>query len=67
MGGHDATKPCGLRAVAVSEKELRERAEELAALLKRLAKLGKAIGPPWGADRKNTALAALTVMRPSLE
>jgi hypothetical protein len=55
---------CGLHLAAVREKLLWERAEkELAiarnALMKKLAALGKAAGPPWGKDQKNAALAAM--------
>ena len=55
---------CGLRLAAVREKLLWERAEkELAiarsALMKKIAGLGQAAGPPWGKDQKIAALAAM--------
>ncbi len=58
---------CGLRLDAVREKLLWERAErELAiartALMKTIAGLGKAAGPPWGKDQKIAALAAMIAL-----
>ena len=44
-----AAAACELRAVAVREKKPEDR----------IARLGKALGPPWGADQKQAAAAAL--------
>ena len=58
---------CGLHVATVREKVLWEQAEaELAiargALMKRIAELGKVVGPPWGQDQKNAALAAMMAL-----
>ncbi len=58
-----AARACELRLVAIPEKSLLEHAEsalgapatELAA---EVAALGKTVGPPWGKDQKDAALAA---------
>jgi hypothetical protein len=49
--------------VLVSEKDLADQAERAfggarARLAKSIAELGKSAGPPWGADQKQSALAA---------
>jgi hypothetical protein len=54
---------CDLRALALPEKELARRAEERLGRGAReieaeLAALGRALGPPWGRDQKQAALAA---------
>ena len=59
-----AADGCGLRSVAISEKQLAEHAKgalaiPAAALMKRLATLGKSAGPPWGKDQKDAATAAM--------
>jgi hypothetical protein len=59
-----AAAACGLRAVAVQEKQLVEHAERVLAkpmktLMKMIAALGKSVGPPWGKDQKDAALAAM--------
>jgi hypothetical protein len=33
------------------------------AVAKQMAALGKSVGPPWGKDQKNGALAALVALR----
>ena len=51
----DAAKACGLRTVEIPDKELGDRSA--------VASLGKAIGPPWGGDQKDAALAALIALK----
>ena len=51
----DAAGACGLRAVAVPDKDLGDRSA--------VASLGKTIGPPWGSDQKDAALAALAALK----
>ena len=58
-----AAETCGLRLVAIREKDLGEHAERALAapgarLTKTVAELGKSAGAPWGADQKLAALAA---------
>jgi hypothetical protein len=58
-----AAEVCGLPLVAIREKDLAEEAERAlgvpgARLTGTLAELGKTVGPPWGADQKQAALAA---------
>ena len=58
-----AVETCGLRLVAIREKELLEHAERALTtpsgrLSKTIAGLGKSAGAPWGADQKHAALAA---------
>jgi hypothetical protein len=62
-----AAKQCRLRLVAVPGKTLHAQASDvlatgLDALAARIAALGKSIGPPWGADQKNAALAAMMAL-----
>ena len=59
-----AVERCGLRLTRVSEKKLDEQAERALAttaarLHKTIASLGKSVGPPWGKDQKDAALAAM--------
>ncbi|HSD73955.1 MAG TPA: hypothetical protein VLB75_04245 [Steroidobacteraceae bacterium] len=54
---------CGVRLVGVPEKLLTQHAQTalgkpFAGLMKDIAKLGKSVGPPWGKDQKDAALAA---------
>jgi hypothetical protein len=63
-----ATEACGLRLVEIPEKSLAERAEAALAtpwssLQKRIAQLGKSVGPPWGKDEKDAALAAMVALQ----
>jgi hypothetical protein len=63
-----ATEKCGLRYVAVHEKRLAEQAGKAlrtpaTVLTKTIATLGKSVGPPWGRDQKDAALAALIALR----
>jgi hypothetical protein len=60
-----AAKACGLKLFEILEKELYARAEEsldLAEATREITVLGKSIGPPWGKDQKNAALAARSVL-----
>ncbi|HEV8369303.1 MAG TPA: hypothetical protein VGQ39_15215 [Pyrinomonadaceae bacterium] len=61
-----ATK-CGLPFLSVPEKQLNDYAVRtlstpLGLLTKRIAGLGKEIGPPWGKDQKDAALAAMIAL-----
>ena len=63
-----ATKACGLRLVAIPEKLLTEHAASalgtpVSGLVKKIATLGKSVGPPWGKDQKDAALAALVALQ----
>src|SRR5262245_42061200 len=63
-----AADACGLGLVAIPEKRLTEQAERVlatsaSALMKRVATLGKSVGPPWGRDQKDAALAAMIAMQ----
>ena len=63
-----ATKACGLRLLKIPEKQLDEHAERALAtsvnsLLKSSASLGKSVGPPWGKDQKDAALAAMIALQ----
>ena len=62
-----ATKACGLMLVAIPEKLLAEQAERalgtpVSGQVKKVATLGKSVGPPWGKDQKDAALAALVAL-----
>jgi hypothetical protein len=59
-----AADACGLAVVPIPEKLLAGHAEKVLdkpvrALMNRIAMLGKAVGPPWGKDQKDAALAAM--------
>jgi hypothetical protein len=63
-----AADKCGLNLIRVPEKQLGEQAEKLLAtslhdLTNQILKLGKTVGPPWGKDQKNAALAALVGLK----
>ncbi len=63
-----AVAACGLKLVAIPEKQLTEHAERAlaipaAALVKRVATLGRSAGPPWGKDQKDAALAAMIALQ----
>jgi hypothetical protein len=63
-----ATRACGLRLVAIPEKVLTKHAERAlgmtsGAVARQMAALGKSVGPPWGKDQKDAALAALVALR----
>jgi hypothetical protein len=58
-----AASECCLQLLAIPEKELDARAESALARAQHavaaiIARLGKSVGPPWGADQKKSALAA---------
>jgi hypothetical protein len=62
-----AVDACGPRLVAIHEKNLTDQAEKALGtpeigLRKKIAALGKSIGPPWGKDQKDAALAALVAL-----
>jgi hypothetical protein len=62
-----AARTCGLRLLRIPEKQLDEHAERALAtsvtkLRKTIASLGKAVGPPWGTDQKDAALAAMIAL-----
>lgn len=64
----DAAQVCGLRLVPIPEKELTHHAEQAlhastVSLTKKIVTLGKTVGPPWGKDQKNAALAALVAIQ----
>ncbi|MDQ2974477.1 MAG: hypothetical protein M3R69_03585 [Acidobacteriota bacterium] len=63
-----AAETCDLKLVRVPEKQLDEYAERalatsMASLRKTIASLGKAVGPPWGKDQKDAALAAMIALQ----
>jgi len=68
-----AATACGLSLLPVPEKELDEYAERAIAtsinslgvnsLRKTVAALGKSVGPPWGKDQKDAALAAIIALQ----
>ena len=63
-----AATASGLRLVGIPEKQLEEHAERVLAtplgtLRKRLASLGKSVGPPWGKDQKDVSLAAMIALQ----
>jgi hypothetical protein len=63
-----AAGECDLRCVGILEKQLDEHAGRALAsstnnLRKAIASLGKSVGPPWGKDQKDAALAALIALQ----
>ncbi len=63
-----AAEECGLKLIAIPEKQLAEHAERVLAtslseLTSKVATLGKSVGPPWGKDQKSAALAALVALQ----
>ncbi|HKE58940.1 MAG TPA: hypothetical protein VKB46_19645 [Pyrinomonadaceae bacterium] len=62
-----AAKECGLKVLEVSEKSLLEQAptslgSSIEKLTRLLTTLGKSVGPPWGKDQKEAALAAMMAL-----
>jgi len=58
---------CGLKLVAIPEGLLTKRAETalgspVSVLVRKIATLGKSVGPPWGKDQKDAALAAMVAL-----
>jgi hypothetical protein len=63
-----AGKTCNLRVVEIPEKLLLKHAEHAlgtpaSELEKRMTVLGKSVGPPWGRDQKDAALAAWVTLQ----
>jgi len=63
-----AAKACSLKLVEIGEKQLTEHAEEalripMGSVTKQIATLGESVGPPWGKDQKDAALAAMVALR----
>ena len=63
-----ATKTSGLRLVAIPEKLLTKHAEmafgsPVSRLVRKVATLGKLVGPPWGKDQKDATLAAMIALQ----
>jgi hypothetical protein len=59
-----ATNASGLRLVAIPEKLRAARATGLSGrVLENVTALGKPVGPPWGKDQKDAALAAILALR----
>ena len=63
-----ATKAHGLRLVGIPEKLLTTHAEKalgspVSRLEKKVLALGKPVGPPWGKDQKDAALAAMIALQ----
>jgi hypothetical protein len=63
-----AADTCGLNLITIPEKLLSERAEKslatpLSGLTRKVTMLGKTVGPPWGKDQKNAALAAMVALQ----
>ena len=62
-----AAEKCKLNTLPVLEKELMTRARshfgsETDLLIKKIAQLGKSVGPPWTKDHKDATLAALIAL-----
>jgi hypothetical protein len=55
-----AVERCRLRLVTIREKSLAGRVET--SLGERAALLGKSVGPPWGKDQKDAALACMLAL-----
>jgi len=63
-----AAEDCGLKLVAIPEKQLTEHAERAlntpsSTLAKQIARLGKSVGAPWGKDQKDATLSALVALK----
>jgi hypothetical protein len=63
-----AAVECKLKLVGIPEKRLEKDAERTLGtpakeLRKVIATLGKTVGPPWGKDQKDAALAALVALK----
>lgn len=64
----NACESLGIPAETIREKDLGDRAKHAygsatVRVQKRIASLGKSIGPPWKADHKNATLAAALVLQ----
>ena len=65
-----AARACGIAVVPIPAKRLDERARAAfgpgaAAVVARIALLGKSVGPPWRRDQKDAALAAAIALEES--
>ena len=63
----EAVRKLGLPAIEVPQKTMEEQAkmivgEKSGVLLRRIAELGKSIGPPWRKDQKDATTAALIAL-----
>lgn len=63
-----ASRACALRLVVLPEKLLMKHAEKalrtpVSGLVKKITTIGKSVGPPWGKDQKDAALAALVAFQ----
>ena len=63
-----AAEVCGLTFFGIPEKQLAEQAERALGIpageaRKTIASLGRSVGPPWGKDQKDAALAAMIALR----
>jgi hypothetical protein len=63
----NAARECGLRVVEIREELLLGHAEKAlripaSDLTKKIAAMGKAVGPPWSKDQKDAALAAMVAL-----
>jgi len=59
---------CGLKCLGIPEKQLDNQAERALStpanrLRQTIASLGKSVGPPWGKDQKDAALAAMIALQ----
>jgi hypothetical protein len=62
-----AAETCGLKLFAIPEKQLMEHAETVlgiasSVLVSKIGAIGKVLGPPWGRDQKDAALAAMVAL-----
>lgn len=63
-----AARACGIGLVAVPSKQLATEARtafgtRTSQTLAKIASLGKSVGPPWGKDQKDAALAAAIALK----
>ena len=64
----NACESLGMKIAGIREREIEEQAKTMlgrsaSALLREIASLGKALGPPWTKDQKTAALAAWIVLQ----
>ena len=63
-----AATACGLPLLKITEKRLAEHSEAILSVpyehsRDMILKIGKSVGPPWGRDQKNAALAAIIALQ----
>jgi hypothetical protein len=63
----DAFEQLGIPVTGIPERQMEEHAKSrfgkgFAQVQKHIAAMGRSLGPPWTADQKNAALAALIVL-----